>query len=218
MNIEFTPETIKKPKRKLYQDCDTITLGYIDLIPDKKKDGNERSCLHDAFVNAGYMYEKDIRDELFRECPPKKYTNSLLCSLLESSVIKKNFHIKSRPNYTTEKGGNEWILLHNSIGTGLYIVWCNVHPTFSRKNAKRSKRKEKAQIESHAFVYDSDFNMFQGKKYYGAIIDNRKNSYLRAFSAKDIKDKDSIRKSLAEYFLGKTIICGWIKIIGKITS
>ena len=58
--------------------------------------------------------------------------------------------------------------------------------------------------------------MFKGKKYYGAIIDNRKNSHLRAFSADDIKDKDSIRKSLAEYFLGKTIIRGWIKIIGKI--
>ena len=62
-------------------------------------------------------------------------------------------------------------------------------------------------------MYDSDFKMFNGEKYYGAIIDNRENSYLRAFSAEDIKDKESVRKSLAEYFLGKTIIRSWIGII-----
>ena len=163
------------------------------------------------------MFEKNIRDELYKECPPMKYTNATLSSLLDSSVIKENFYIKSLPNHSTEKGGNEWILLHNLIGTGLYIVWCNVHPNFSREQLKRHKRKEKAQVESHAFVYDSDFNMFKGEKYYGAIIDNRENSYLRAFSAKDIKDKESVRKSLAEYFLGKTIIRGWIGIIGKKT-
>ena len=109
-------------------------------------------------------------------------------------------------------------MLHKYIGTGLYIVWCNVHPSFSRKNARRPKRKEKAQVESHAFVYDFDFNMFKGEKYYGAINDNRENHGLRAFSAKDTKDKETIRKSLSEYFRGKTIINSWIEIIGKNTS
>ena len=218
MNIEFDPNVLKKRKRKIFQDCDTITLGYIDLITEKKQEGNERSCLHDSFINAGYMFGKNIRDELYKECPPKKYTNSILSTILDSSVIQRNFHIKSRPNYTTEKGGNEWILLHNSVGTGVYIVWCYVHPSFSRKNAKRQKTKETTQKESHAFVYDSDFNSFNKEKYYGAIIDNRKHSYLRAFSNEDIKDVSSIRKSLQEYFLGKTIIRGWIKITGKITS
>ena len=217
MNIAFDPTMIKK-KRKIFQDCDTITLGYIDLITEKKQEGNERSCLHDAFINAGYMFGKKIRDELYKECPPKKYTNSTLSTILKSSVIQRNFRIESRPNYTTEKGGNEWILLHNSVGTGVYIAWCYVHPSFSRKNAKRQKTKETSQKESHAFVYDSDFNSFNNQKFYGAIIDNRKNSYLRAFSNDDIKDVSSIRKSLREYFLGKTIIRGWIKITGLITS
>jgi len=209
---------IKKRKRKIFQDCDTITLGYIDLITEKKQEGNERSCLHDAFINAGYMFGKKICDELYKECPPKKYTNSTLSTILKSSVIQRNFRIESRPNYTTEKGGNEWILLHNSVGTGVYIAWCYVHPSFSRKNAKRQKTKETSQKESHAFVYDSDFNSFNNQKFYGAIIDNRKKSYLRAFSNDDIKDVSSIRKSLREYFLGKTIIRGWIKITGLITS
>ena len=147
-----------------------------------------------------------------------KYTNATLSSLLDSAVIQKNFHILSQPNHREQKEDNEWILLYNLIGTWLYITWCNVHLTFSRKNAKCPKRKEKAQVESHAFVYDSDFNMSKGEKYYGAIIDNREKFYLRAFSAEDIKDKESVRKSLAEYFRGKTIICGWIEIIGKNTS
>ena len=137
---------------------------------------------------------------------------------MDSSVIRRNFHIKTRQNYTTEKGGNEWILLCNSIITGLYIVWCNGHPTFSSENAKCRKRKERAQIESHAFVYDSDCNLFDKEKHYGAIIDNKENLYLRAFSAEDIKDIGSIRQSLEQYFLEKTIIRGWIEIIWKKTS
>ena len=68
------------------------------------------------------MFCKNICDELYNECSPKTCTNSILRSILDSSVIRRNFHIKSRQNYTTEKGGNEGILLHNSIGTGLYIV------------------------------------------------------------------------------------------------
>ena len=55
------------------------------------------------------MYEKISHDELYRECPPIKYTNVSLSSLLNSLVIQKNFHIISRPNYREEKGGNEWI-------------------------------------------------------------------------------------------------------------
>ena len=70
-------------------------------------------------------------------------------------------------------------------------------------------------IECHAFVYDSDFDNFEEEKYYGAIIDNREHSNFRAFSAEDIKDVDSIRKSLEKYFLGKTIIRGWIQINPK---
>ena len=94
------------------------------------------------------MYEKISHDELYRECPPIKYTNVSLSSLLNSLVIQKNFHIISRPNYREEKGGNEWILLHNLIGTGLYIlVWCNVHPTFSRKNAKHPKGRKRHKLK-----------------------------------------------------------------------
>ena len=58
-------------------------------------------------------------------------------------------------------------------------------------------------MESHAFVYDSDFDKFEEEKYYGAIIYNREHSNFRAFSAEYIKDVESVRKSLENYFLGK---------------
>ena len=48
------------------------------------------------------------------------------------------------------------------------------------------------QMESHAFVYDSDFDKFEEEKYYGAIIHNREHSDFRVFSAEDIKDIESV--------------------------
>ena len=73
------------------------------------------------------------------------------------------------------------------------------------------------QMESHVFVYNSDFDFdkFEEEKYYGAIIDNREHSNFRVFSAEDIKDVESVQKSLENYFLGKTIIRGWLQIHSK---
>ena len=71
------------------------------------------------------------------------------------------------------------------------------------------------QMESHAFVYDSDFDKFEEDTYYGAIIDNREHSNFRVFSAEDIKAVESGRKSLENYFLGQTIIRGWLQIHSK---
>ena len=123
--------------------------------------------------------------------------------------------IHSPQNYTKEKGGKEWILLKKLLGTGVYVVWCNVHPIICRDNVKKKQMDKEDHMESHAFVYDSDFDNFKKEKYYGAIIDNREHSNFRAFSAKDIKDIDSVRKSLEKYFLGKTIIRGWVQINPK---
>ena len=80
---------------------------------------------------------------------------------------------------------------------GFYIVWCNVHPTFCRENVQRREPKNKEITESHALVCDSDFNTFNGKKFYGVII--RKYSYLRAFSLDDIRDVGSTRNSLESF-------------------
>ena len=69
--------------------------------------------------------------------------------------------------------------------------------------------------ESHSFVYNSCFTSFNGKKYYGAIIDNRPHSKLRAFSEEDLKDHLTARKSLSEYFGGVTRVNNWMRICDK---
>ena len=67
-------------------------------------------------------------------------------------------------------------------------------PTVERMQ-KGKKMDKQDQMESHAFVYDSDFDKFEEEKYYGAIIDNREHSNFRAFSAEDIEDVESVQKS-----------------------
>ena len=83
------------------------------------------------------MLGKDICNDLYKECPSKKYNNSSFQSLLNLLVIQNNFIINSPQNYTKQKGGKEWILLNGRIGKGVYVAWCNVHPINCRENAKR---------------------------------------------------------------------------------
>ena len=59
------------------------------------------------------------------------------------------------------------------------------------------------------------FYEFKWKKYYGAIIDNRVHSKLRAFSEEDLKDHLTARKSLSDYFGGVTRVHNWIRICDK---
>ena len=59
------------------------------------------------------------------------------------------------------------------------------------------------------------FTSFNGKKYYGAIIDNRPHSKLRAFSEEDLKDHLTARKLLSEYFGGITRVNNWMRVCNK---
>lgn len=188
-----------KKRRLLFYDDDSLTIGYVDLKMLSKQEGDTRSCLQDAFINAGMIFGKDIRAELYREVPPQKYNNTEMSKIVKSSVIQNNFVIQKDINFTDEKGGNEWILLNNRQKTGVYIVWCNITPKDGRK-------------EKHAFVYDSDFCTHEGKEFFGAIVDNRKYSNLRLFEKKDVADVAAVRRTLNDYFLGHTVVCGWIKV------
>ena len=65
-------------------------------------------------------------------------------------------------------------MLNGHIGTGVYVVWCNVHPTNCRENTKRKKIDKQDQMESHAFVYDSVFDKFEEESFMeqSLIIEN----------------------------------------------
>ena len=201
--IDDVPKRRCKRRKGILGSCESVSLGYIDLEVSEKQEGNIRSCIQDAFINAGFLFGKDISKQLYKEVPPKRTKNTQLREILKSSVIKENFLFPPIQHFTNKKGGNEWLLLRYYVGTGVYIVYCTVE---SQKKVQ----------EYHAFVYDSNFTEWEGKRYYGAIIDNRKHSYLRAFSHEDLIDINSTRKSLSSYFGGVTRVNGWFKIIGKI--
>jgi len=91
--------------------CVSVRLGYIELEMAEKQFGDERSCLQDAFINAGFLLDVDISTQLYNEVSPKRTINTKLVDVLKSCVIKTNFSIKKEPEYTTEKGGKEWVIL-----------------------------------------------------------------------------------------------------------
>ena len=205
-----TKETSSKPENRKNRkrtgsifSSRRIRLGYIDLEVSQKQEGTKRSCLQDAFINAGFLFGKNIKEEMYKLFPPMEKKNACLEKIIKSPVITQNFELESEQFYTRVPGGNEWRLLHHLQGTGVYIVWGTVQPTNQKK-------------EYHAFVYNSCFSEFNNKKYYGAIIDNRHHSKLRAFSQEDLKDHLTARKSLSDYFGGETRVNNWIRILDKI--
>ncbi len=128
----------KEEKSRIFGLCYYhVTIYWITNI--RKKEGNLRSCPHDAFINAGSIFAIEICEELYREYPPKKYTNSKIEDILKCPVTQNNFFIHRHQNYSEVKGENKWLLLHNCVGTGIYIVWCNAHPTVCRENANWKK-------------------------------------------------------------------------------
>ena len=55
-----------------------IRLGYIDLEVSQKQEGTKRSCLQDAFINAGFLFGKNIKEEMYKLFPPMKKKNASL--------------------------------------------------------------------------------------------------------------------------------------------
>ena len=202
--ISSKPENRKNRKRTgSMSSSRRVRVGYIDLEVSQKQEGTKRSCLQDAFINAGFLFGKNIKEEMYKQFPPMEKKNASLKKIIDSPVITKNFQLESEQFFSKESGGNEWRLLHHCQSTGVYIVWGTVQPTNRKK-------------EYHAFVYNSCFSEFNNKKYYGAIIDNRTHSKLRAFTQEDLKDHLSTRKSLSNYFGGETRVNNWIRILDKI--
>ena len=204
--VDGVPKVTNRRRRRgatITASCESITLGYIELEMQDKQEGDKRSCIQDAFINAGFLLDIDISTELYKEVAPKRTVNTKLCEILKSRAIANNFSVRKQSHVPGEKGDKEWILLRCRQKTGLYIVWCTVEYT-------------KGKTEKHAFVFDSNFSSWKGNKYYGAIIDNRKYSNFRAFEKRDLIDIKTTRESLSAYFRGVTRILDWFQIDRKI--
>ena len=91
--------------------CESVSLGYIELEMQDKQEGDKRSCIQDAFINAGFLLDINISTELYKEVSPKRTINTKLCDVLKSRVIAIHFSIRKQCHVPGEKGGKEWVLL-----------------------------------------------------------------------------------------------------------
>ena len=55
-----------------------IRLGYIDLEVSQKQEGTKPSCLQDAIINAGFLFGKNIKEEMYKLFPPMEKKNASL--------------------------------------------------------------------------------------------------------------------------------------------
>ena len=63
----------RKKKRKGHlKSCTSVRVGYIDLHTREKQEGTMRSCLQDAFINAGFIFGINISKQLLNQVPPKR--------------------------------------------------------------------------------------------------------------------------------------------------
>ena len=72
------PKRSNKRRKGILRSCDSVSFGYIDLKVSDKQEGNIHSCIQDAFINAGFLFGKDISKQLYKEVPPKRTKNTQL--------------------------------------------------------------------------------------------------------------------------------------------
>ena len=104
-NYVDVPKVVRYRKRvgTITASCESVSLGYIELEMPEKQFGDERSCLQDAFINAGFLLDVDISTQLYNEVSPKRTINTKLVDVLKSCVIKTNFSIKKNPGIQQRK-------------------------------------------------------------------------------------------------------------------
>ena len=68
-------------------------LGFIDFDFYSNVVGTKRSCIHDCFAIVGNIYGRNFKDEIYNDCPPHTYKDTLLASVLQSNAV--NFFLLS---------------------------------------------------------------------------------------------------------------------------
>ena len=71
-----------------------VRSGYIDLEVSHKQEGTKHSCLQDAFINAVFLFGKDIKEQMYKLFPPMEKKNASLSKIISSPVITENFYLE----------------------------------------------------------------------------------------------------------------------------
>ena len=85
-NEKKNKETKKKNKPK-------PGAGYVCLPMDKKANGNLRSCLQDAVINASYLFGLDLSRAIYERFPPSETEDTSTIEMFQSQIISEHFDV-----------------------------------------------------------------------------------------------------------------------------
>jgi len=185
------------PKYRLYVEKKTgrlmrrIRTGFVS-INYTKTTGGKRSCLQDAVINVGALFELCItKEKIYKLAPPSDYSNTEVREVFNLPYVSNQLAFMNI-RFKFNKGGNEMFLYKNLRDEGgKYIVLCKII-------SDRTKRDER-----HAFVFDADYKN-EEKKVKGAIIDNQVHTKLTGIEDSDVKDVNSMRRVCKKLYGVKT--------------
>ena len=181
--------------------------GYCDIfLPKSEKHQTMswlRCCLEDVVLNAAIQLNIPLdKQQLYKELPPQLTTDLDMFQLMTAPCVSKIMNIH-RIHLDQKKGGTAYNLLQ-LIGQGVYICLCNV------KDFVNGEFK----TESHAFVYNSDYEHKDFQWCKGAIIDNRTKAPMRLIKPSDQKVSNLIINCLILSFM--LHVCSnlstWLKV------
>ena len=75
----------------------------------------------------GNIYGQNLKDELYKDCPPHTYTDTLLLSVLQSRAVKIHFRFHKVTDELKMNGQPLKFVLLNEINSGVYIATSQVY-------------------------------------------------------------------------------------------
>ena len=191
--------------RRTYSERKRKATGYVLINGSPYRDAegspHQRSCLHDAIINAApRVGEKIDQSELYRQCSPRRVMDTTTEELEKCECVSSVMNIAPGLDIEREKMGPLRIILR--INDGVYVCICSVYSNIFEHWTQ------------HAFFYDSYFTTKVNSACHGAIIENRRYAPICVMEEKDRETKNKLKIMLRNFFQGMCIV----KYVFKVTS
>ena len=102
-------------------------LGFIDIKVDCNLVGTKQSFIQYFVAMVVNIYCHNLKDDLYKYCPPHTYKDTLLFSVLQSQAVKTNFRFHKVTDEFKMNGQSLKFFLLNEIYSGVYIATSEVY-------------------------------------------------------------------------------------------
>ena len=176
--------------------------GYFFCYNISKVNGDYRSCLQDAVLNACcYLHVDVCKEDFYKECPPKKYQDSTIEKVIKAASDFLDVSIDRK--IQTTGGGPEINLLRckdSKIRLICAIINCDNYVTH------------------HAFIHVAKQIEEITDEHIGVLIDNRIQEPICMIEEEDIQNKQNARLVFKNFFGGNnnnSVRLGSIYVLSK---